>query len=142
MFFFPSHTRSSLILRFYGKGQTSGDGRAYEHIISLFWPKSAFRFPPMTLLQNLNKVFGQPNISTPGGSDGKESACNAGDPRLIPGLRKSPGERNGNPLKYSCPENPMNRGAWWAMVHGVSKSQTELSTHTHTNYNFSVLVVV
>ena len=48
----------------------------------------------------------------PGGSDGKESACNAGDPGSIPGLGKSPGEENGNPLHYSCLENPMDRGAW------------------------------
>ena len=53
----------------------------------------------------------------------------------IPGLGKSPGEGNGNSLKYSCLENPMDRGAWWATVHGVAKSQTrlkQLSTHPHT----------
>ena len=60
----------------------------------------------------------------PGGSDGKESACNAGDLGSIPGLGRSPGEGNGNPLQYSCLENPMDRGAWWATVHGVTKSQT------------------
>ena len=48
----------------------------------------------------------------PAGSDGEESACNAGDPGSIPGLGKSPGEKNGNPLHYSCLENPMDRGAW------------------------------
>ena len=63
----------------------------------------------------------------PGGSDGKESACNAGDLGSIPGLGRSPGEGNGNPLQYSCLENPMDRGAWWATVHGVTKSQTRLS---------------
>ena len=47
-----------------------------------------------------------------GGSDGKESACNAGDPGSIPGLGKPPGEENGKPLHYSCLENPMDRGAW------------------------------
>ena len=62
----------------------------------------------------------------PGGSDGKESACNAGDPSLIPGSGRSPGEGNGNPLQYSCLENPMDRGAWWATVHGVTKSWTQL----------------
>ena len=60
--------------------------------------------------------------SVPAGSDGKESACNAGDPGLIPGTGRSPGEGNGNPLQYSCPENPMGRGAWWATVHGVTKN--------------------
>ena len=59
----------------------------------------------------------------PGGSDGKESACNAGDPGLIPGLGRSPGEGNGNSLQYSSLENSMDRGAWWATVHGVM-SQT------------------
>ena len=63
----------------------------------------------------------------PGGSDCKESACNAGDPGLIPGSERCPGGGNGNPLQYPCLENPMNRGARWATVHGVSKSQIQLS---------------
>ena len=53
-------------------------------------------------------------VQSLGGSEGKESACNAGDPGLIPGFRRSPGEGNGDPLQYSCLENSMNRGAWWA----------------------------
>ena len=60
----------------------------------------------------------------PGGSDGKESACNAGGPGLIPESGRSPGEGNGYPLQYSCLENSMNRGAWQATVHGVTKSDT------------------
>ena len=60
--------------------------------------------------------------SFPRGSDGKESACNAGDPGLIPGWGRSPGEGHGNPLQYSCLENPMNKGALWATVHVVTKS--------------------
>ena len=63
-------------------------------------------------------------IIFPGGSDCKEFACNAEDPGLIRELGRSPGERHGNPLQYSCLENPMDRGAWWAAVHGVTKSQT------------------
>ena len=59
-----------------------------------------------------------------GGSDGKEYACNEGDPGLIPGSGRSPGEGNGSPLQYSCLENSMDRGAWRAIVHGVAKSQT------------------
>ena len=59
----------------------------------------------------------------PGGSVGKESDCNAGDPGSIPGLERSPGEGNSNPLQYSCLENPMDGGAWWATVHGVAKGQ-------------------
>ena len=54
----------------------------------------------------------------------KESACNAEDSGLIPGLGISSGEGNGNPLQYSCPENPIDRGAWQAIVHGVAKSWT------------------
>ena len=57
----------------------------------------------------------------------KESVCNAEDLSLIPRLGRSPGEGNGNPLQYSCLENPMDRGAWWAIVQGVAKSWTWLS---------------
>ena len=60
----------------------------------------------------------------PGGSEGKESACNAGDMGSIPRSGRSPGEGHGNPFQYSCLENPMDRGAWWATVHGVAKNQT------------------
>ena len=60
-------------------------------------------------------------------SDGKESACNTGDPGSIPASGRSPGEGNGNPLPYSCLENPMDRGACWVTVHGVAKSWTQLS---------------
>jgi len=63
----------------------------------------------------------------PDGLDGKESACNVGDQGSIPGSGRSPGEGNGNPLQYSCLGNLMNRGIWWAAVHGAAKSQTPLS---------------
>ena len=59
-----------------------------------------------------------------GGSEGKASACNSGDPGLIPGWGRSRGEGNGNPLQYSCLENPMDGEALWATVHGVAQSQT------------------
>ena len=62
----------------------------------------------------------------PGGSDGKESACNAEDTGLIPGSGISPGEGNGNPLQYSCLENSMDRGIWWATVHGVARVGQDL----------------
>ena len=58
----------------------------------------------------------------PGGSDGKESACNTGDPGSIPGSERFSGGEKGNPLQYSCLENPMDQGAWQATVHGVAKS--------------------
>ena len=68
------------------------------------------------------------------------SASNAGDPGLIPGLGRSPGEGNGNPLQYSCLENPMDRGAWQATVRGVAKSRTRLRGFTfyfHLQISFS-----
>ena len=67
------------------------------------------------------------NRSFPSGSDSKESACKVGDMGSIPRLGRSPGEGNGYPLQYSCLENPMDTGAWWAPIHGVAKSGTRLS---------------
>ena len=66
-------------------------------------------------------------VCMPCSSVGNESACSAGDSGSIPGLGRSPGEGNGNPLQYPCLENLMDRGAWWATVHGVSKSRARLS---------------
>ena len=63
-------------------------------------------------------------LGFPGGSDNKESARNVEDSGLTPGLGRSPGEGNGNPLQHSCLENPRDRGAWWATVHGVAESDT------------------
>ena len=63
-------------------------------------------------------------VGFPGSSEVKASACNTGELGSIPGLGRSPGEGNGNPLQYSCLENPMDRGAWWAILHGVAKSRT------------------
>ena len=67
------------------------------------------------------------SMGFPGSSVGKESASSAGDPGLISGWKRSPGEGNSYPLQYSCLENPMDRGAWWATVHGVTESWTQLS---------------
>jgi len=64
------------------------------------------------------------HMGFPGGSDGKEYACNAGDLDSIPGSGRSPGEGNGNPLQYFCLEDSMDRGVWWATVYGITKSQT------------------
>ena len=66
----------------------------------------------------------------PGGSEVKASASTEGDPGLIPGSERSPGEGNGKPLQYSCLENPMDGEAWWATVHGVTESRTRLSDFT------------
>ena len=71
---------------------------------------------------------------------GEESACNAGDWGTISGSERSPGEGNGNPLQYSCLENPTERGAWWATVHGVPRVQHNLATKPppRTQRNFGL----
>ena len=66
------------------------------------------------------------------GSDGKASACSAENLGSVPGLGRSPGEGNGNPLQYTCLESPMDGGAWWATAHGVAKSRTPLNVFTFT----------
>ena len=68
----------------------------------------------------------------PGGSDGKGSACNAGDSGLIPGSGRSPGEGRGNPLLYSWLENPMDRGAWWATVYAVTR-ETDMTSRLNNS---------
>ena len=81
------------------------------------------------------------HLGFPGGSDGKESAYNSGNLGSIPGSRRSPGEGNGNPPQCSCLENPMDREAWWATVHGITQSQTWLSNfHMYHRSNIYVYV--
>ena len=80
---------------------------------------------PLVALRD-HLCWGSPQYWASQVGSGKEYACNAGDLGSIPGLGRSPGGRHGNPLQYSCLENPMDRGAWWAAVHGVAKSQTRL----------------
>ena len=102
---------------------------------------------PPTVLSAEGQVFGkceEPLASSiallgtgfPGGSDGRDSACHVGDPGLIPGLGRTPGEGNGNgnPLLHSCLENSTDRGDWQATVHGVSKSWTRLSNTKGLSY--------
>ena len=83
-------------------------------------------------MRNKTQSLLRPSSDFPGGSDGKASAYNVGDPGSIPGLGRSPGEGNGNPLQYSCLENPMEGRSWYATVHGVAKSRTQLSDFTFT----------
>ena len=78
------------------------------------------------------QIFLMFDKNVPDGSDSKESACNMGNLGLIPGSRRSPGEGNGNPFQYSCLENSMDREAWQATVHGVTKSWSR-----HSDYNFT-----
>ena len=73
----------------------------------------------------VNKSDLESNQGFPIDSDGKESACNVGDPGLIPGSRRSPGVENSSPFQYYCLD--MDRGAWWAIVHGAAQNQTWLS---------------
>ena len=82
---------------------------------------------PEAQLQKSQAIGG---FDFPGGSEVKTSACNAGDLGSIPGLGRSPGEGNGNPLQYSCLENPIDGGVWWSVVHGVVTSRTRLSDFT------------
>ena len=102
-------------------------------------PRTSFQAPPVrgevdhaldALWADLLQMLGLPSWLS-----GKESVCIAGDTGnmgLISGLGRSPGKGNGHPLQYSCLENPMDRGAWQATVHGVAKSQTQTScTSTH-----------
>ena len=77
----------------------------------------------------------------PGGLDGKVSAYNAGDPASIPGSGRSSGEGNGTPLQYSCLENLMDWGAWWAIVHGVAKSRTRLRDFTSLHVVYLKLIL-
>ena len=97
----------------------------FRHLV----PARPFSAPVLCVPDNL-PVLGllsiphpSPPHGLPCGSDGKESACTMGDPGSIPGSGRCPGEGNGNSLQYSCLENPMDRGAWWATVHGVTKSR-------------------
>ena len=80
--------------------------------------------------EDAEPLYSQEKEDQIGGSEVKASAHNVGDLGSIPGSGRSPGEGNGNPLQYSCLENPMNGGAWWATVHGVTKSRTQLSDFT------------
>ena len=91
---------------------------------TLFWIKTGEPTGEVKFLEILYIC-----VYFPGGSDGKESACKAEDPSSIPRSGRSAGEGNSNPLQYSCQENSMDRGAWWATVHGVAKSRTQLSEH-------------
>ena len=89
-------------------------------------PYTGIKNPPYWSSFYLNSPYRQ------GDTAAKNLPANAGDTVLIPGLGRFPGEGNGNPLQYSCLENPKDRGAWWAIVHGVAKSQTQLNNNCIT----------
>ena len=80
-------------------------------------------------MQYAHSTFNYTNVQEhfPGDANVKVSACNARDSGSLPGLGRFPGEGNGNPFKYACLENSKDRGVWWAIVHGIAKSPTQLS---------------
>ena len=110
-----------------GKGGTQGGGCSARRT----WGPGAPLQPECSCTSDLTSSFPRGGLSLTG-SDGRESACNAGDLGSILGSGRSPGEGNGNPFQYSCLENPMDGGAWWAAVHGVAESRTRLSDFTFT----------
>ena len=113
----PVWWRSQSIYQTTKRGDLHSSSLAFRHEV---W---------ITLLKKYLFIL---SLGFPGGSDGKESSCNAGDLGSIPGLGRSSRGGHGNPLQYSCLENPMARGAWWATVHGVTKSRTWLNNFPFT----------
>ena len=97
---------------------------SYPHFTS-----HGFSYPRSTLVLVVMKLlYNCCGDNFPHSSVSRESACNAGDPGLISGLERSPVEGNGSPLQYSCLENPMDRGAWQAIVHGIARVRHDLVT--------------
>ena len=114
------------------EGETGSCSHGWGHAQYIFNPQD-YTVEVRNRVKGLNLIDKVPEelqtvvrdiVGFPGGSDSKVSACNAGDLGSIPGSGRSPGEGNGNPLQYSCLDNSMNGGAWWATVHGVAKSWT------------------
>ena len=107
---------------------------ALKHLAELlFWAQN--HYPRTSSCEELLITFG-----VPWWLSSEESTCNAGDVGLIPGSRRSPEGGHGNPLQYSCWENPMDRGARWAAVHGVTESDTTQATE-HTQHTWSPLLL-
>ena len=104
-----------------------------EKSLFQFFAYLSFCHGPIGLWPLLWPLITIKNPGFPGGSDGKKSACDAGDQGSIPGLGRYAGEANGYPLQYSCLENSMDREAWWAIVDGVAKNQTQVR-----NYAFAI----
>ena len=121
---------SVLAWRIPGMGEPGGLPSMGLHRVRHNWSNLAAAAAAI-LTQEAGRPFGTASQKR-AMSDGKASAYNSGDLGSIPGLARSPGEGNGNPLQYSCLENPMDRGAWWATVHGVTKNGTGLSDFSFT----------
>ena len=114
--------------------------------LGLLWFQKNFRIVYSSIVKNAMNVLKSITVNLqvvlPWWSDGKVSVYNAGDLGSIPGLGRSPGEGNGNPLQYYCLENLIDRGAWQATVHGVAKSWTQLSNFTFTLGGIAILTVL
>ena len=100
----------------------------FLHLIDV--SKLPYTLPTISIISLFNICQSDRWKGFPGRSEGKARVCNAGDSGSIPGLGRSPGEGNGSLLQYSCLENPLDRGAWWATVLGVTKSRTGLRDFT------------
>ena len=105
--------------------------------------RNPYRYQVLQMLKSLieNGIITAHNLYTsfPGGTDGKKSACNARDPGSICGSRRSPGEGHGNPLQYSCLENPMDRGAWWTRTIRSQWIGHDSVTNAHTIHAWHIL---
>ena len=110
-----------------GLGRSLGEGNGN--------PLQYFCPPPPK--KGLKEIFG-----FPGGSHGKVSVYNVGDLGSLPQSGRSPGGGHGSPLQYSCLENPMDRGAWWATVHGAAKSQTQLNMHAYYSQILQIFCLI
>ena len=132
--------RSAFIVQLSHPYMTTGKTRALNQLYIYIYPLSpGFPFHlghHIALSRVLCYTVGSHQLGFPGGSSSKELACQCGRPKrggFNPGSGKSPGEGHGNPPQYSCLENPMDRGAWWATVHRVAKSDTtEVTQHART----------
>ena len=123
---------SCAILLFTASDLASITSHIHSWVLFLLW------LHPLILSGVLSPLISSSILSTywPGGSDGKASVYNEGDLASIPGLGRSPGEGNGNPLHYSCLENPRDGGAWCAAVYGVTQSRTRLKWFSSSSSNY------
>ena len=133
------HIVSVFLLTYLPYFNSSDRSRRVKHLFSSFIESSLIRqtHTQVHSFHLLQLDYSTGINSFPGGSVVKNLPANAGDAGSIPGSGRSSGGGDGNPLQYSCLENPMDRGAWQAMVQGVTKSWTRLSTHAETLMGFS-----
>ena len=119
-----------------GRFPGGGDGNRFRYscLENPHGWRSLVSYSPWGLKESdVTKHTDRSSLGLPGGTVGKQPPASTGDTGSIPGSGRTPGGENGSPLQYSCLENSMDRRAWWATVHEVAKSQTQLSTHTSSN---------